>query len=209
METREYKLPLGDLEEGYAVIAYSGRYGVPGKGHYLPIKVNTVKCRRAGKDIDIAEVVCSFLQDDGDVDQEVRSDYVNILHGRNPAWILCAFQVMMTGICLKYYNAKRNVSEEIHLNIARIDSKTELHMEFSVPHVDGRADSTYWFYNIFTPSSDRKQQYSDSWVVLESMKCFSQNTITFYLEDGHEMPSSGSREPVFPDYAIVTEYIDV
>ncbi len=209
METREYKLPLGDLEEGYTVVAYSGRYGVLGKGHYLPMKVNAVNCRCAGKDIDIAEVVCPSWQDDGDMDQEVRSDYANILHGRNSDWILCEFHVTMTGICLKYYNAKRDVSEDIPLNITCRNAKTELHMEFSVPHADSRADSIYWFYNLFAPSSDRKQQYPDNWVVLDSMKCFSQNTITFFLEDGCEMPSSGSHAPIYPNYAIVTEYIDM
>lgn len=74
------------------------------------MKVNAVNCRCAGKDIDIAEVVCPSWQDDGDMDQEVRSDYANILHGRNSDWILCEFHVTMTGICLKYYNAKRDVS---------------------------------------------------------------------------------------------------
>lgn len=81
-------------------------------------------------------------------------------------------------------------------------------MKFSVPHANGRKDTIYWFQNTFMPSCE-KRSYPEVWVTLESMGRLSYTTMLFYINDNHDPEALIKYDYMRPDYAHVTDYIDV
>ena len=210
MEKRDYKLYFDtscNLEETcYPVIAGVGRYGVPGSWSYLPIKIDCIQCTDGGTEIDIVKLMRPLPCNDEDVeDTEFKQHYLDILRGEIPDWILGEFEVLMTGICLIYYNASKDVKETLNLNIAHVSNReAHLHIKFSVPHCNGKPDTEYWYNGRFYYSTEKP----DSWTTLNKLGYDTQSAITFYLNDDHDPRRMLEFDAIQPDYAHITEYID-
>lgn len=207
MERRNYILPFKPASERqYVVIAYDGRYGVPGKGNHLPIKINGSTCKRDGKEIALAEFIYSSPKEDMGVDAEFLRERIDILYDRHPDWILGEFEILMTGIVLKYYNMKRDVDEEIYLHVSSSSNvHVKLHIEFSVPHTNGKPGTVYWF------QVEASGKYAwNNFVLLEKMGQDSQSCIAFRIDETkHDPLILAECDIIEPDYADVTEYIDI
>lgn len=209
MEKHDYKLYFDDdakyNDAGcYPIIAGTGRYGISRSWKYLPIKIDSIQCTADGTGIDIAKLIQPLPCNDEDVeDKEFKQDYLNILCGENSDWILGEFAILMTGICLTYYNASKNVNEKLYLNVAHVGGREAyLHIEFSVPHSNGRPDTKYWYNCRFSV------QKPDSWTTLNKLGYDTQSAITFYLNENRDPRCLLEFDIVEPDYAWITDYID-
>ncbi|WP_305116700.1 hypothetical protein [Acutalibacter muris] len=202
MEKREYTLEFnsGD-EERFLVIAYMGHYrGFPKeRGRHLPIEM-AVKAFEDHKEIDFARLAYSFSVNDGLPDPKFVQDCKDILHGRNSDWILGEFEVFMTGVNLKYYHEKEDREGEVYLHAQSDRVVKNLHMEFRVPHVNGKSDTLYWLNAECRPGA------KDNCILLAKRAYDTQSSMMFGLYDESDYPES---EIIRPDYADVTEYIDV
>ena len=106
----------------------------------------------------------------------------------------------MTGVNLKYYHEKEDREGEVYLHAQSDRVVKNLHMEFRVPHVNGKSDTLYWLNAECRPGA------KDNCILLAKRAYDTQSSMMFGLYDESDYPES---EIIRPDYADVTEYIDV
>lgn len=200
MERRTYELHFtGNEEDAFAVIAHDGWYGLPGHRHYLPMKMQVRACECDGEKVDFTRLIYTPDEDTKRLDTDFFQNRVDILQGKRLDWILSEFKVMMTGICLRYYNKKLDDWEEIYLHVCRFAKKEgKLHVQFDVPHANDKPDTRYEFCAECYPDGD------GNFILLESFGQDTQRCMSFG-SDGE----CGQCVEVYPDYAEITEYIDI
>lgn len=209
MERRNYIWTFtGNEEETYAVIAHAGRYGMPKKGYYLPIKMQVKSCKRDGKKIDFTELIYSSAEEDTYLDVGFLRNRIDILHGKIQDWILVGFEPLMTGIRLWYYNKELDDKEVIYLHICHLAKKlATLNIEFEVPHANEKPDTQY----LFTAECRCcPEDIAYNLVMLGSFSQDTQKSISFRLDEPeYESLDFDQYDILYPDWADVTEYTDI
>ena len=223
MERRDYHWRLDyDAEQSFTVTALDHRYTFAShqsKKRYLPMKMYVVTNLRNGYEIGLAGLVYPLPQNDEDEShsEEFLQNWLQIFRGENPDWILTEFQVLMTGVCLGYYNRELGGDiENLYISISQQKPKdvltkpiaAKMHLRFSVPHADERPDTMYELlveYSRQKPDGDR----FDHFVQLKRYNCRNQATMYFTVDDYEKFTLYAEEGWIIePKDGDITEYID-